>query len=100
MYRDNCMDAMPASRGATSMSASFDAPLSGRRLALTWHGWVKDGRRLAAYELVRAWGTLKMWHHRSVSRRQLAQLDDRMLDDIGLTRGEAERIAGKPFWKA
>ncbi|MBX2806268.1 MAG: DUF1127 domain-containing protein [Hyphomicrobiales bacterium] len=30
-------------------------------------------------------------------RRELLTLDDHMLHDIGLNRGEAERIADKPF---
>jgi uncharacterized protein YjiS (DUF1127 family) len=32
-------------------------------------------------------------------RRVLTQLDDRSLRDIGLTRAEALREAGKPFWR-
>ena len=32
------------------------------------------------------------------SRRQLAELDDRLLRDIGLDRGAARHEAGKGFW--
>ena len=32
------------------------------------------------------------------SRRQLAELDDRLLRDIGLDRGNARYEAGKGFW--
>jgi uncharacterized protein YjiS (DUF1127 family) len=32
------------------------------------------------------------------SRRRLAELDDRMLRDVGLTREEAGREAGRPVW--
>jgi uncharacterized protein YjiS (DUF1127 family) len=32
------------------------------------------------------------------SRRQLAELDDRLLRDIGLDRGTARYEAGKSFW--
>ncbi len=32
------------------------------------------------------------------SRVRLADLDDRMLKDIGITRAEAEFEANKPFW--
>ena len=32
------------------------------------------------------------------SRRQLAELDDRLLRDIGLDRGTARYEAGKGFW--
>jgi uncharacterized protein YjiS (DUF1127 family) len=39
------------------------------------------------------------WHERSRQRRQLLSLDDRLLKDIGISRVDAEREAGKPFWK-
>jgi len=32
------------------------------------------------------------------SRRQLAELDDRLLRDVGLDRGTARYEAGKGFW--
>ncbi|HYS48153.1 MAG TPA: DUF1127 domain-containing protein [Xanthobacteraceae bacterium] len=35
---------------------------------------------------------------RSRQRGHLAQLDDRLLQDIGVTRAEAEAEAAKPFW--
>lgn len=31
-------------------------------------------------------------------RRKLDKLDDHRLDDIGLTRADAAREAGRPFW--
>ena len=40
------------------------------------------------------------WQRRVADRRSLETLDDRMLQDIGLTRGEVFVEAGKPFWKA
>ena len=45
---------------------------------------------------------LRRWRGRRRDRRQLAkfaQLDDRMLADIGLTRGGAEFLINKPFWR-
>jgi uncharacterized protein YjiS (DUF1127 family) len=38
------------------------------------------------------------WRRRQ-SRACLAQFDDRMLKDIGLTRAEAELEFNKPFWR-
>lgn len=32
-------------------------------------------------------------------RRALLKLDDHLLDDIGLTRDQADKEARKPFWK-
>jgi uncharacterized protein YjiS (DUF1127 family) len=39
------------------------------------------------------------WYDRYLQRRALAELDDRMLRDIGLTRSQAEREIRKPFWR-
>lgn len=36
---------------------------------------------------------------RARQRRELAQLDARMLRDLGLTRGQALAEARKPFWR-
>jgi uncharacterized protein YjiS (DUF1127 family) len=43
---------------------------------------------------------IRTWFQRSRQRRSLAELDDRMLRDIGVTRSQAEREAAKPFWCA
>ncbi len=40
------------------------------------------------------------WIERSRSRRLLASLDDRRLEDVGLTRAQADTEARKPFWSA
>jgi len=44
---------------------------------------------------------LGTWIARSVQRRLLAELarESRLLSDIGLTRAQALREAGKPFWQ-
>ena len=50
-----------------------------------------------------AGGALAMWREwrrRARDRAELANLDDRMLKDIGLTRGDAEFLSNKPFWRA
>ncbi len=39
------------------------------------------------------------WLNRSRDRHALKQLDDRLLDDIGITRRQALAEADKPFWK-
>jgi uncharacterized protein YjiS (DUF1127 family) len=51
-----------------------------------------------------AWETwfLRWWVRcsaRSRQRQALAQLDDRLLEDIGVTRQQAIAEAAKPFWK-
>jgi uncharacterized protein YjiS (DUF1127 family) len=39
------------------------------------------------------------WWQRIYSRYELMRLDESSLRDIGLTRGEAEFEAVKPFWQ-
>ena len=53
-------------------------------------------RKFAAAAVTR----LLHWHELARQRRALLTLDDRMLKDIGVTRAEAEREAGRPFWRA
>ena len=52
--------------------------------------------RLAGAAAVAVWS----WMERSRQRRALAQLDDHLLRDIGLTRDEARREWATPFWRA
>jgi len=50
----------------------------------------------------RLWGRLEYrlstWRRHERSRRELINLSDRILRDIGLTRGEAISESPKPFW--
>ncbi|MCG7590369.1 MULTISPECIES: DUF1127 domain-containing protein [Halomonadaceae] len=42
---------------------------------------------------------LNQYRHYRRSRRQLLALDDRLLDDIGITRTQAAKEGHKAFWK-
>ena len=55
-------------------------------------------RTSVADGLQRATSQLLAWYARSRERHALAQLDDRMLRDIGIGPAEAHREANKPFW--
>jgi uncharacterized protein YjiS (DUF1127 family) len=44
--------------------------------------------------------TVGVWFTRARTRRALADLDDTILRDIGISRWEAEHEAHKPFWRA
>ena len=43
--------------------------------------------------------TIRVWRLLERTRHQLAELDDRQLEDVGLTRGQALREHSKAFWK-
>ena len=49
--------------------------------------------------LARAAATWHAWSQRSRGRMQLAELDERMLADIGLTRADVAHEVAKPFWR-
>lgn len=42
---------------------------------------------------------LRTWQQRMIQRIDLADLDDHLIADIGLTRGQVAREASKPFWR-
>ena len=67
---------------------------SERRASLLelWTRWL-------GYGVARAVAVAPVWLDRSRQRRQLAQLSDHMLRDIGLTRADAWAEADKPFWR-
>jgi uncharacterized protein YjiS (DUF1127 family) len=58
------------------------------------HGFDQGWERLR-----RTRDLLRPWLRRASSRRQLLELDDHMLGDIGLTRRAAHEEACKPFWR-
>ena len=43
--------------------------------------------------------TILGWQERASQRHHLAGLDDHALKDVGLSRADIEREAGKPFWR-
>lgn len=49
--------------------------------------------------LARGRATLGAWLARSRDRRALAELDDFMLKDIGMTRADVVVESGKHFWQ-
>jgi uncharacterized protein YjiS (DUF1127 family) len=43
--------------------------------------------------------TIKIWLIRQQGRQDLSALDDRMLNDIGISREDALWKVGEPFWR-
>jgi len=48
--------------------------------------------------LQRIGNTITRWNQLSEQRRQLREMDDRLLADIGLSQVDVVRIADKRFW--
>jgi uncharacterized protein YjiS (DUF1127 family) len=44
--------------------------------------------------------TIHVWRQRQVQRRELAQLTERELHDVGLSWSDVAYEAEKPFWRA
>ncbi len=40
-----------------------------------------------------------LWQERAAQRAHLVSLDDHLLKDLGISRGEAVHEAAKPFWR-
>ena len=53
----------------------------------------------AAKVIGNALNRLARWQAVRLEREHLASFDDRMLQDIGLTRADVEREYRKPFWR-
>ena len=49
--------------------------------------------------LERIFATLALWIERAGERRNLSDLDDHLLRDIGLPLHDARREAQRPFWE-
>jgi uncharacterized protein YjiS (DUF1127 family) len=60
----------------------------------------RPAERIAGDRLVQTYEQVMSWLERVHQRRQLAQLSDHMLKDIGLTRVDVEAELSKPFWRA
>lgn len=62
----------------------------------------KHGARSSMADRVFAsvFSTLTLWSSRLKDRETLAELDPRLLADIGVTSDEAAHEANKPFWAA
>jgi len=73
------------------------APAVGGTIGGAGLGQVEAGWHLrAAFHALRAGARVAMRRYRT--RQHLADLDERLLRDIGVTRLDARQEAAKPFW--
>ncbi len=75
--------------------STLSALLRGRAHSLGG-GRMHGGRRFGL--LRRALERLMLWQSRAAERTALAELDERLLRDMGLSRRDVERESRKPFW--
>lgn len=54
---------------------------------------------LAPWRVADVVRTFSVWRQRRRERAQLAQLDPRLLNDIGLHPSDVEQEIRKPFWR-
>jgi uncharacterized protein YjiS (DUF1127 family) len=71
---------------------------------IQWHEPHREVRRQKVWRALgaamnRVIETLREWRRRIRDRARLAELDERMLHDIGITRTDAEFLINKPFWR-
>ena len=59
-----------------------------------------DLRSAVRRGLARLGQRLLAWHDRARERRELMELSDDMLRDLGIPRDEARRQAARPFWRS
>lgn len=56
--------------------------------------------RALSLELIDLGNLLLLWQARWRERARLDRLSDHMLKDLGISRADASREVGKPFWRA
>ncbi len=65
----------------------------------SWGQWVNTGARLITKDMLALVTIAGRWHKRYQRRRSLRFLDDRTLQDVGLTREQVNEQLKKPFWR-
>ena len=61
--------------------------------------WLRQGLAVAPMPVLKLLARVVVRWARQRQRYSLAQLDDRILRDMGISRAEAERESNKPFWR-
>ena len=81
------------------MSLETSAQVEPQPFRPTTEGW--SARRAFGPALhigSRGFATLMIWYDVAQERRSLRSMSDEMLEDIGISRADAMREAGRRFW--
>ncbi len=90
----------PVSPGRLGRPGSDRQRRPGRATVSTSGPRLRPGSGVVARSwLIRALDALALWQERAAGRAHLAQMDERMLKDMGIGRAEADREVQKPFWR-
>ena len=65
-----------------------------------WHLSPAEAQHLRGESLLSGIGIIRAWLVRRRQLRALAELDDRLLDDVGISREAAEREIARSFRRA
>jgi uncharacterized protein YjiS (DUF1127 family) len=66
---------------------------------LSWQVLKIRGSHMSAMHFHSPLPFLREWRRRIRDRNQLGSLSDLMLQDIGISRAEAQYLANEPFWR-
>lgn len=67
---------------------------------IEWRSWAAQGIYLVKRDAAAMVAVLRTWTRRAEGRRALANMDPRLLKDVGVTVSDAQRELAKPFWQA
>ena len=91
-----CPTPIMVAQPATSSPGETDAAMPSHSLPHSSH---IDDARPRPYRTQQLLTLLRIWQQRHRSRRQLAQLDSRLLADTGISEVERQVELSKPFWR-
>ena len=59
----------------------------------------RSGAGIGLHKLISLVAAIDCWLARRQGRKDLSELDDRMLRDVGITREQALWMGRRPFWR-
>lgn len=79
-----------------NLNASSSPLLLGNQTSSIGQSWLTKSQEF----LMALLSEFNQWNTRYQQREQLLEMNDHLLHDLGISRGDAQVEASKPFWKA